>query len=987
MDKNREIRCISCRSHYFLSAHSGFPHFCPFCGVDLETRGGERTLIEEISTGVSFIQGLTPESGSVKFSLGNYQILELVGKGGMGEVFLAYDTSCGRRIALKRIRADLEEKRALHARFLKEAHITSQLTHPGVIPIYAIHEQDDLIYYTMPYVEGQTLKQILRTTRNQEKAGIKLDHLGGSIPALARVFVSICQAVAYSHSHKILHRDLKPENIMIGKYGEVMILDWGLAVMESDVQNSNKQITPEANSLTQIGKVVGTIAYMAPERGMGKPATRQADIYALGVILYQMLTLHMPFRRGDLKEFRRTVRYEKLMEPSEVAPYRDVPNILAAICKKSLSSSPEGRYREVEEMLRDIENYIEGRSEWFSVDILDPHNKNDWEFQENVFLAQHAAITRNTETIGWVSLMISRLSFSSNLKISAKVRISEKGHGLGIMLCIPEKEERKNLNDGYCLWMGSKEEHPTKLLRANVEVLSAPAVSLSCGSWHQITIEKTENSLIFTLDGTQCFNYVSHMPVVGTHVGLIARDGNYEIQDLEISTGGNNVTVNCLAVPDAFLAHKNFDHALIEYRRIGYAFPGRAEGREALFRAGITLLEKARETGEFRDYEIALEEFEKLHNTPGAPFEYLGKGLVYQALGDLHEEIKCYTLAVRRYLRHPLLNAIKEQIIFRMHECSHYHRHATYDLIFLVVRFLPAVAEEKHAINLFNSLQKHWEQLPFLADNPEDTHQFALRIAFWLNKPYFLGEMIDEQIHHAMIDVPLLKNLFFSLLYLDAGEFAEKKLHLLESDHHVNIDEVQQACKIVELAIQSYHGELGSAVDTAIKTHTIKDRQLLLWLLDRTIDEQQIDLLLKIYKHLDDEHRQDQEIIYRILWGLLLVHDYVAAAEIFDRFPTEELTDDNTPLHFLYGCWLEAQEGNEIASIHFSGILETTFPRTWALASHYINGYLDPEGTWGQRAFPYEIKQLWRHLALFYHCADDEQKLEVALEKSHKKLN
>ena len=246
----------------------------------------------------------------------------------MGEVFLAYDTTCGRRIALKRIRSDLVEHIQMHNRFMKEARITSQLTHPSIIPIYAIHGQDQQVYYTMPFVEGETLKQILRITRLQEKKGEKLHHIGGSIPALVRIFLSICQAIAYAHSKNVLHRDIKPENIIIGQYGEVLILDWGLAKMlhpDSTEQEFGEDSVDETrerpyHGLTNIGKVVGTVSYMAPERAIGSPANVQTDIYSLGVILYQILTLQQPFKRGTLKEFRETLHLEVLHDPSIGGP-------------------------------------------------------------------------------------------------------------------------------------------------------------------------------------------------------------------------------------------------------------------------------------------------------------------------------------------------------------------------------------------------------------------------------------------------------------------------------------------------------------------------------------------------------------------------------------------------------------------------------------------------------------------------------------------
>src|SRR5262249_41627073 len=150
------------------------------------------------------------------------------------------------------------------------------------------------------------------------------------------------------------------------------------------------------------------------------------------------------------------------------------------------------------------------------------------------------------------------------------------------------------------------------------------------------SIEKVGDHIHVFLDQQLQFTYISYFPLMGTHVGLLARDADFEIEHLAVYVGSQSVMVNCLAVPDAFLAQKDFTTALSEYRRIGYSFPGRAEGREAMFRAGITLLEEARSTSDKEKaneiYDLALAEFEKLRDTPGAPLEYLGKALVYQEL-------------------------------------------------------------------------------------------------------------------------------------------------------------------------------------------------------------------------------------------------------------------------------------------------------------------------------------------------------------------
>ena len=211
----------------------------------------------------------------------------------------------------------------------------------------------------------------------------------------------------------------------------------------------------------------------------------------------------------------------------------------------------------------------------------------------------------------------------------------------------------------------------------------------------------------------------------------MSRDTNYIIERIAVYGGSQNLKLSCLAVPDAFLAYKEYDKALVEYRRIAHSFPGQTEGREGLFRAGITLLEKARFTSDELEMEKiidqALEEFAKLHATPGAPMEYVGKALVYQTLHDYAEEAKCFELALRRYPKHPLSTLLHEKIAYRMHESARKNRIATYAFVLLVIRHLPDIAARPNAQRLFMGLQRHWEPLPFIDPEGSKDCNFPIR--------------------------------------------------------------------------------------------------------------------------------------------------------------------------------------------------------------------------------------------------------------------
>lgn len=699
--------------------------------------------------------GKTEES--LPSAIGPYSILQSLGKGGMGEVYLAKDPHCSRQIALKRVKPELRANQTIQNRFLREAEVASALSHPSIVPILSIQTAPPDIYYTMPFVDGVTLRQVLRSNKEAHS-------LRNSIPSLARVFLQVCEAIAYTHSKGILHRDLKPENIIIGKYGEVMILDWGIAdFIEHIGKDEPLPRSKNANvDLTRPGKITGTLAYMAPERLLGQSSSVQTDLYALGVILYQMLTLELPFQRKTIAHFRKQVHNEELIDPVDMAPYRDIPHQLSEVCRRCLARSVKDRYKTAEELIREIKNYIEGKPLWGLAATLCPARPEDWMFQENVLLAKNIAITKSLDVTEWAGLMISKEPFANNLRLEADLSLHPQGHGLGFLLNIPETGH--NLEEGYCVWIG----HDTcKLFRDHVFLLEAKISEPT-----HIAIEKNEDHLKLFVNGKLKFHFTSHLPLAGNRIGLLHKDGNFSLESLKVFDAGPNAMVGCLAVPNAFLSHKFYDTALAEYRRIGQSFPGRMEGREALFRAGLTLIEKARSEHNDQLYHLALKEFEKLYRTPGAPLEYLGKSIVYEALGDAEEEAKCLELALRKFPSHPLLPMLKEHIVYRMHESSLDNREAAYRIILLAIRHIPDLLDNPDTHHLIDSLEQNWEALPFLEKSPNRILSIAIQLAFWLAKVPILVELAQS----VQDDPVLFQNALACLQELEAKDALQKFL-------------------------------------------------------------------------------------------------------------------------------------------------------------------------------------------------------------------
>jgi tRNA A-37 threonylcarbamoyl transferase component Bud32 len=220
-----------------------------------------------------------------------YRILRPHAKGGLGEVFVAEDQELHRAVALKEIQEERAHDAVSRGRFLLEAEITGGLEHPGIVPVYGLGQYSDgRPFYAMRFIKGDNLKEAIRRFHEAEQPGRDPGERGLALRQLLRRFVDVCNAVAYAHSRGVLHRDLKPGNIMVGKYGETLIVDWGLAkpIGRSDLTRTHEESTLQPSSgsdwvETVLGTVIGTPAYMSPEQAAGRldllgPAS---DIYSL----------------------------------------------------------------------------------------------------------------------------------------------------------------------------------------------------------------------------------------------------------------------------------------------------------------------------------------------------------------------------------------------------------------------------------------------------------------------------------------------------------------------------------------------------------------------------------------------------------------------------------------------------------------------------------------------------------------------------------
>ena len=311
-----------------------------------------------------------------------YSINKLLAKGGMAVVFEAKDKNCRRKVALKVIHDSHSKNPEVIHRFIEEAQIAAQLDHPNILPIYDLNiDGQDKPFYAMKMVKGFTLEELIQKIRTNEEEFTKEYPLN----KLLQIFIKICEAIDFASSKGVIHRDLKPENIMIGKFGEVFIMDWGIAkILDDKVKEQNpgesldniiesiKQDDQFEIATTMQGQILGTPSFMAPEQVFSENGDIdiRADIFALGGILYNILVLETPHEELSIKELLRNKLAGKIPTPEKRAakasntlthlPGHKIPPGLSSVCQKAMAINPEERYQSVRELQNDIEAYVNG---------------------------------------------------------------------------------------------------------------------------------------------------------------------------------------------------------------------------------------------------------------------------------------------------------------------------------------------------------------------------------------------------------------------------------------------------------------------------------------------------------------------------------------------------------------------------------------------------------------------------------------------------
>jgi serine/threonine protein kinase len=340
------------------------------CGeVDQALLASQRPMDSERASVEALIAGLAASQADVS----RYKLEEEVGRGAMGAVYRVFDTKLDRRLAMKLV---LPQSEGAHAgsshrdaarqlrRFLNEARITSQLDHPGIVPVHELGVDDEgRAFFTMKLVKGRTLADVFE---RHARGDPEWNHA-----RVLSILQRVCEAMAFAHERRVIHRDLKPANVMVGDFGEVYVMDWGLARQldnpSDDSMGRDLDLTADdarGPHETKAGDVVGTPAYMPPEQAEGRLDSLgpQSDVYSVGAMLYQLLAGHPPYcDPGESSAAEMVMQRLKSGPPRALSSRDDGPPELIAICDRAMARIPGRRYGDMQELARELGAFRDGR--------------------------------------------------------------------------------------------------------------------------------------------------------------------------------------------------------------------------------------------------------------------------------------------------------------------------------------------------------------------------------------------------------------------------------------------------------------------------------------------------------------------------------------------------------------------------------------------------------------------------------------------------
>lgn len=656
---------------------------------------------------------------TVPSKIGKYDVIRVLGRGGMGTVYQCIDPDLQRFVAVKVLNQTGKKGDELYPvrmRFLREAFTTAQLQHPAIPPVYEVGKDNaGHVFYVMKPIEGIPLSDIIERLKDEDaETKEKYDKF-----RLVQILSGICQAVQYAHNKGFIHRDLKPSNIFVGDYGDVYVIDWGLTKMLKDYASQDKfsklkqlkekfDIGPEIKipapdlthtvsiddvtktkdfsvkvhsktivledslptkeipvdemarsktlvlddpmkettvplfdsskkTLTGSGKILGTLSYMAPEQAVGDyELGKETDIYALGVILYEMLSLELPVDGDSLKEVVGQKLDGSIPPPEVKAPGRNIPPELSAIAMQAMDPDPEKRFNSVKELNDALEFWFEGKS-FFRPAISKDISRKDfltipkatesfWKIEEDtvstVLPSKDLEENASDKYLVFKNEFIGDIYFAMDFIAYPLEESTDSISEIAIMLNASVPKPWKGFLDGYSIHLGVSGNTRASLCRHGVEIFSNEYLTVEPRKKYTIEIELAGNIIKVSLNRQVILFYKDSAPCSGTKLGFMHLGQGITFSDIKVRTRGLPSKVSVLDVPEALMAEGCYEPARKNFMSIAQGHRNRFIGAWALYRAGMAsyLFD--------HDAAKAVAFWKTLRKGPFAPFEKLGEAAI-----------------------------------------------------------------------------------------------------------------------------------------------------------------------------------------------------------------------------------------------------------------------------------------------------------------------------------------------------------------------
>ncbi len=923
-------------------------------------------------------------------SIGPYRVLRRLGSGGMGEVFLVHDEALGRQIALKRVRPD-RSAAEIRQRFEVEARVTALLQHPSILPVYHLDAESEDAFYTMRPVEGQTLAQLLAELTEHPELRREWP-----VARLLRLFLQVSNAVAYAHSRGVVHRDLKPSNIMTGDFEEVLVLDWGMAKIRRDPLRSQQlgdqrlgvewndeeaQTVPlddlqgiREETASQV--LVGTPGYMAPEQLDGKPADERSDVFALGVILYELLTLRLPWpvsRVGELK----SAMAEPPVNPALAARGRTISTDLAHAALTALAHAPEERYASVAEFAADVAHALEGRATWRTEEAT--HDRDRWRIEQGRLRNASGNLSVHSRGVGRSFRYFCTDRFGEGVCLEAEIQAQGRCQ-LSIWLSSTSAREHRPV-DGYCIDVMPGRRHTLSIERSGRVVSGSRSPEFERKRWYRVVAIRENDHISLQIDDREVYTYRDPVPLPGGFVGLTGQGSDIWLRNVRVSSLGTSATVSCLSVPDSFFHRGLYEEARAEYEAIASSLPGRSEGRVARFREGLCLIEMARLEKEPELRSLMLGEartsYEQGMASNRSCLLPLGLAIVADESGDpvsVHESLE---RALARDTHDPHLAIVHEWLLSRLHDVDPEERFTVAELVPLAIRHCLRGWGRRSIQDLMRKVRQNWETPSFLSgrsrlrESDLATHaDAAFFLGFWAGRATDIADTLERLLGHGEARPHHVADAYFALHELGEHEAAHRLMTELKDGPQgpgspTRWATVFACCRATDAALAGDLGEaegLLGAIRTELSHRPYNSARL--WLARAAWEHGRRDILKRTLR---PRGTRDSFAREHAAWFALLDKDARSAARHLRPFVERghHLSGRNLS-NFLYGALQLLRGDPKAAEVTFRSLPEARWPRSWTLGSYLAAGRLGAGcvDDYLDQAFPWEKRVLAAHRSL-----------------------